>query len=68
MNSYTDKDLNKIAFLSVIGFSITVSLLFTVVPFLEKQRDTINQLENRIKIIENTYQKSQKLFKRENKQ
>lgn len=57
MNSYTDKDLNKITILSMLGFSIALALLLTVVPFLERQRDTINQLENRIKIIENTYQK-----------
>lgn len=57
MNSYTDKDLNKITILSMLGFSIALALALTVVPFLERQRDTINQLENRIKFIENTYQK-----------
>lgn len=58
MNSYTDRDLGKLGLISVLGFSITLALLLTVIPELTKQRDTINQVENRVKILENTYQKS----------
>jgi hypothetical protein len=58
MNSYTDKDLNIIAILSMITFSIAFALLMVVGPELNKQREIDNQLENRIKTLENTCQKS----------
>lgn len=57
MNSYTDKDLNRIAILSILGFCISFALLLTVIPELIEQSDTINQVENRVKILENTCQK-----------
>lgn len=57
MNSYTDKDLTKIAVLSMIAFSLAIFLLMFVVPELEKQQEIDNQLENRIKTLENTCQK-----------
>lgn len=58
MNSYTDKDLAKVTILSMIGFSIALALFLTVIPELVKQKDTINQVENRVKTLENTCQKS----------
>lgn len=58
MNSYTDKDLNRIAILSILGFCIAFALFLTVIPELIEQSDTINQVENRVKILENTCQKS----------
>ena len=58
MNSYTDEDLNILLWISIFGFTIAFALLMTVIPELIKQKDTINQIENRIKTLENTYQKS----------
>lgn len=57
MNSYTDKGLNIIAVLNMIAFSLAFSLLMVIVPELEKQQEIDNQLENRIKTLENTCQK-----------
>lgn len=58
MNSYTDRDLGKLGLISMLGFSIALALSLTVIPELIKQSDTINQVENRVKTLENTCQKS----------
>ena len=58
MNSYTDTDLNILWWLSMLGFSIAFALLNIVVPKLAEQQEINHQLENRIKTLENTCQKS----------
>ena len=58
MNIYTDKDLNKLLWFSKFGFAIAFALLMTVIPELVKQQKINSQLENRIKTLENTCQKS----------
>lgn len=58
MNSYNDRDMAKIATLSMLGFSIALALLIVAVPKLKEQQEINNQQENRIKILENSCQKS----------
>lgn len=58
MNSYDDRDMAKITTLSMLGFSISLALLIVVVPRLTEQQEINNQLENRIKTLENSCQKS----------
>lgn len=55
MNTYTDKEINKIMWLSALGFSIALALLFTIVPALEKQTKINNQLEDKIEKLEEDY-------------
>lgn len=58
MNSYDDRDMAKIATISMLGFSISLALLIVVVPILTEQQEINNQQEIRIKTLENSCQKS----------
>ena len=57
MNSYTDSDMNKITFISIMGFCISVTLLICFIGKGREQIEINNQIENRIKMLETTHQK-----------
>ena len=57
MVSWDDKEMKNLCWLSMIGCCVSLSLLFTLVPYQEKQIKINEELENRIEVLENTYQK-----------
>lgn len=57
MVSWDDKEMKHLCWISMIGCCVSLGLSIVCLPYQEKQIKINEELENRIEVLENTYQK-----------
>lgn len=50
MNSYTDKDMSILSFISVIGLAISLALFLSLVPLMTEYENRLDKLEQEIAV------------------
>lgn len=50
MNDWTNKDMNILGFMAVMGLSMGLSLAFTLAPIADEHEDRLDIIEERLEI------------------